>query len=114
MITVWLLISAIFFTLLESKTSHGFPGFDIQHKTTMLSIQTVVVEMRHRRNVLDRFFTMSAAMWPLSNSSLGMEVFLFDFRAFDGERPLLTPDERSMTAMVAAQNATLISSANTW
>ena len=73
------------------NTFHPLPGLVIQYNATMLSIQMVTDLMGHRWRALQRFFAMFTATWPLTSSSLAIEVFLFDILDFDVRSPLATP-----------------------
>ena len=87
---IGLAVSAIFFTLFATNTFHPLPGLVIQYSATILSIQMSLDLMFHRWRAVQRFFTMFAAMWPLTSSSLAIDV-LFDIRDFEVRSPLVTP-----------------------
>ena len=55
-------IWAIFRTLFSTNTFQDFPGFKIQYKATMLSIQTVMLPSGHPLRALWRFFAKFAAI----------------------------------------------------
>ena len=56
---------------------------------------------------------MFAAICLLTNSSLAMNVFRFETLDFDVSRPLTTPVSPLTMAMVTAEHAMLLASANT-
>ena len=56
---------------------------------------------------------MFAVICPLTNSSLAMDVFCFETLNFDVSRPLTTPVSPLTPAMVTAEHAMLLASANT-
>ena len=78
-----LVASAIFLTLLATNTFHAFAGLVSQCSATMPSIQMVVELMGQRCRAPCRFFAMFAAIWPLTSSSLAIEMLLFDIRDFE-------------------------------
>ena len=75
-IPVSCLISAIFLTRLETKTFHPFPGLQIQYSATILFIHTFTEVMGHHFNAPTSFFTIFAAICPLTSSSLTIVCFL--------------------------------------
>ena len=101
--------SAIFFTLFD--TFHPLPGLVIQYSATIPSIQMLMVLMGHRWRAVLRFFAMFTAMWPLTSSSLAIDVLLFDIRDFEVRSPLVTPASCSTPATAAAQHANMLASA---
>ena len=78
-------VSAIFFTLFDTNTFHPLPGLVIQYSATILSIQMLMVWMGHCWRAVLRFFAMFTAMWPLTSSSLAIDVLLFDVRDLRSE-----------------------------
>ena len=78
-------VSAIFFTLFDTNTFHPLPGLVIQYSATILSIQMLMVWMGHRWRAVLRFFAMFTAMWPLTSSSLAIDVLLFDSATLGSE-----------------------------
>ena len=79
----------------------------------MLSIHTVILSTGHSRRALQRFFARFAAIWPLSNFNLAVEVSRLEILDFDVRGPLTTPEVSSTTAMAAAQQTRLLASTNT-
>ena len=77
-------------------------------------IHMVVETMGHSLSALCRFVTMFAAICSLTNFILAMDVFHFETLDFDVSRPLTTPVSPLTTAMVTAEHAMLLASANTW
>ena len=80
-------IWAIFLTLFAMKTFHDFPGFEIQYKATILSIQIVTDLIGHPFSAWQRFFARFTAIWPLISSSLAIDVFRLDILDFEVSRP---------------------------
>jgi len=56
---------------------------------------------------------MLAAICLPTNSSLALDVFRFEILDFDFSRPFTTPVSSSAMAMVTAEHALLLASANT-
>ena len=54
--SIRLVVSAIFFTLLAANTFHPLPGLAIQWNAIMLSIQPMTDLMGHRWRAAQRFF----------------------------------------------------------
>ena len=104
-------VSDIFFTLFGTNTFHPLPGLIIQYSATILSIQMLMVSMGHRWRAVQRFFAMFTAIWPLTSSSLAIDVLLFDIRDFEVRSPLVRPASCSTTATAAAQHARMLASA---
>ena len=73
----------------------------------------VTDEIGHRFRGKWRFFTILAAMCPITSSSLSIVVLRFEILLLNVNRPLTTPLECSMTAIVTVEHATLLASANT-
>ena len=67
--------------------------------------------MGHCWRAVLRFFAMFTAMWPLTSSSLAIDVLLFDIRDFEVRSPLVTRASCSTTAIAAAQHARMLASA---
>ena len=86
-IPTFAVIAAIFLTRFDTKTFQDLAGFDIQKSATKLSIQTVTETVGILFSAEHIFLVMFAAIWPLINSSLGIEVFLFEILDFDVRRP---------------------------
>ena len=104
-------LSAIFFTLFDTNTLHPLPGLVIQYSAIIPSIQMLMVLMGHCWRAVLRFFAMFTAMWPLTSSSLAIDVLLFDIRDFEVRSPLVTPASCSTPATAAAQHANMLASA---
>ena len=92
---------------------HALPGLQIQNSATMLSICTFTEVIGHCFGAVSKFFTMFVAIWPPTSSSLEIDVLRFEILDFDVSSPVTTPVECSTAAMVTAEHAVLLASANT-
>ena len=80
-------IWAILSTLFAKKTFHDFPGFKIQYKATILSIQIVTNLISHPFSAWQRFFARFTTMWPLISLSRAIDVLHLDLLDFEVSRP---------------------------